>query len=315
MPWCPKCRNEYREGFTVCADCGVELVDRLGEAKADTVKIISGPTEEMNRVYEFLQDNKIKGVYLEESEEGITLIQGEKKYLKEITFAIKTYFDKRREEMDEYVQKQQEQLHAKFGSDEDDEDDETDSDDSEGISLDDDDDEEDDDDDEEDSRGKTKKDSGAFRSSKEKADDARNSAVALILMGVLGLTFEGLVVFHVLPLTINGTPGKVLYAFMAVVFLILLCFGIMSIFTAKRLRASIVDESNLKEEILKFCKYEAVDTANKLIKVTDDSEDETVYFARMDFLKSAIKREPKFKDVEDATIDGLLDENYKDLFG
>ena len=159
MPWCPKCRNEYREGFTVCADCGVELVDRLDEAKADTVKIISGPTEEMNRVYEFLQDNKIKGVYLEESEEGITLIQGEKKYLKEITFAIKTYFDKRREEMDEYVQKQQEQLHAKFGSDEDDEDDETDSDDSEGISLDDDDDEEDDDDDEEDSRRKTKKES------------------------------------------------------------------------------------------------------------------------------------------------------------
>ena len=71
----------------------------------------------------------------------------------------------------------------------------------------------------------------------------------------------------------------------------------------------------MKEEILKFCKYEAVETANKLIKVTDDSEDETVYFARMDFLKSAIKREPKFKDVEDATIDGLLDENYKDLFG
>lgn len=27
MPWCPKCKSEYREGFTVCADCGVELVD------------------------------------------------------------------------------------------------------------------------------------------------------------------------------------------------------------------------------------------------------------------------------------------------
>lgn len=26
MPWCPKCRTEYREGFTVCADCGSELV-------------------------------------------------------------------------------------------------------------------------------------------------------------------------------------------------------------------------------------------------------------------------------------------------
>lgn len=27
--WCPKCKNEYVEGITTCADCGVELVDSL----------------------------------------------------------------------------------------------------------------------------------------------------------------------------------------------------------------------------------------------------------------------------------------------
>lgn len=27
--FCPKCRTEYREGFTVCADCGVPLVHEL----------------------------------------------------------------------------------------------------------------------------------------------------------------------------------------------------------------------------------------------------------------------------------------------
>ena len=31
MPWCPKCRYEYKEGYTVCADCGVELVEELPE--------------------------------------------------------------------------------------------------------------------------------------------------------------------------------------------------------------------------------------------------------------------------------------------
>lgn len=33
MPWCPKCKTEYRDGFLVCADCGSELV---GYEPADT---------------------------------------------------------------------------------------------------------------------------------------------------------------------------------------------------------------------------------------------------------------------------------------
>ncbi len=31
MAWCPKCKNEYREGVTVCPDCEIELVDELVE--------------------------------------------------------------------------------------------------------------------------------------------------------------------------------------------------------------------------------------------------------------------------------------------
>ena len=30
MPWCPKCRIEYREGFNKCGDCGADLVEELG---------------------------------------------------------------------------------------------------------------------------------------------------------------------------------------------------------------------------------------------------------------------------------------------
>lgn len=29
MPWCPVCKDEYKEGITVCADCGAKLVDDL----------------------------------------------------------------------------------------------------------------------------------------------------------------------------------------------------------------------------------------------------------------------------------------------
>ena len=29
MPFCPKCRTQYREGFTLCSDCKIPLVDEL----------------------------------------------------------------------------------------------------------------------------------------------------------------------------------------------------------------------------------------------------------------------------------------------
>lgn len=38
MPFCPKCKNEYREGFTYCAECKCELVDSLEELQEELPK-------------------------------------------------------------------------------------------------------------------------------------------------------------------------------------------------------------------------------------------------------------------------------------
>ena len=35
MSWCPKCKCEYRTGFTNCSDCGCELVEVLESTKEE----------------------------------------------------------------------------------------------------------------------------------------------------------------------------------------------------------------------------------------------------------------------------------------
>ena len=47
--YCPKCRGEYREGFTRCADCDVDLVDELPPEPeieyADLVTVLAASDE------------------------------------------------------------------------------------------------------------------------------------------------------------------------------------------------------------------------------------------------------------------------------
>ena len=38
--FCPKCRAEYREGFSTCADCNVDLVDDLPPLDEDTPEYV-----------------------------------------------------------------------------------------------------------------------------------------------------------------------------------------------------------------------------------------------------------------------------------
>ena len=51
MPWCPVCKNEYREGYTHCNDCDVDLVDSLEEGPR---ALIAGAEYDMNRMAELL---------------------------------------------------------------------------------------------------------------------------------------------------------------------------------------------------------------------------------------------------------------------
>ena len=49
MPFCPKCKCEYREGYTECADCGVPLRKRLPTEEEERAEQLRTPGSAMRQ--------------------------------------------------------------------------------------------------------------------------------------------------------------------------------------------------------------------------------------------------------------------------
>lgn len=57
MPWCPICKNEYREGIKLCAECQVELVEQLEDEKEQSAGL--GEQEQIARLQAmFTEENE-----------------------------------------------------------------------------------------------------------------------------------------------------------------------------------------------------------------------------------------------------------------
>ena len=48
MPWCPKCKAEFREGFSVCNTCHVPLIDHIPDG-TETIAEPAQPDEDWLR--------------------------------------------------------------------------------------------------------------------------------------------------------------------------------------------------------------------------------------------------------------------------
>ena len=78
MAWCPKCKNEYRDGIDVCPDCDVELVDEQPEEEDEEyyepkpVVLMSVSDEEIGaKVVRYLRYNGLNsGALIKKEQEG-----------------------------------------------------------------------------------------------------------------------------------------------------------------------------------------------------------------------------------------------------
>lgn len=72
MPWCPVCKNEYKEGITHCVDCHVDLVEALTEERKP---VYFGEKEKLEKINAFFQENGVESgtILLDESENELEL--------------------------------------------------------------------------------------------------------------------------------------------------------------------------------------------------------------------------------------------------
>lgn len=83
MPWCPKCRSEYREGFSICADCGSQLVDdeqfarlEAEQTAANRAVYEAGSGEEFEEVEAVGDDSRQADMTEKPPEEDISPVKG-----------------------------------------------------------------------------------------------------------------------------------------------------------------------------------------------------------------------------------------------
>lgn len=314
MPWCPVCKNEYKEGIKICAECKVKLVEEL--PSENEVYICSGAKPLIERLAEYLNYSDISAkVRPEETQERAMLfvsskqeeiakravrifmieeqgrmkakeVQNPKAAATEEDMMVESAPDDFEEETNE-TEINETEIDAENAGDE------SDSDEQIGQPV-------------------VKRQSTAiYKNRADKAEEFKSSGIVLLVVGILGIICMVLIDLGILPLKLNNLV--MMNIMMNVLFLIFIIFGIYSLRGAKKYAGEAVEEKNLTKEIKTWAnenlKAEEVDIQSGC---KEDEAEEIAYFKRYEYLKKTISE--KFVNLEDSYLDYLAESIYQDLY-
>ena len=154
---------------------------------------------------------------------------------------------------------------------------------------------------------------GVYKDNAQKAAEFKDSGYTLLGVGAIGLILIILMSTGVIPFQLFGSMAYLSYGVMGALFLIFIIVGFYSMRSAKNYRKEALSESNLKEEILNWCRKNL--TAEEIDASIEDSEmtEEEKYFQRMQAMKQLVSE--KFMNLDEGMLDHLLDEFYAERFG
>lgn len=293
MPWCPRCKSEYREGFTVCADCGCQLVE--DDQTKTPVPLTFGEREQMEALQDFLRYNGIKDLELiTDEQDGQSELRVLPAELERAAAAVRVFLS-----LEEQRSKDEGAKAQDIGTDGDAQV-ETNMHEAQMLLR------------EASTVRKTFQGSSGYQDSYERANDNRSSAWILLIIGILGLVLVALSIVEVIPLKL-GNP-YLFYGVMTAVFLLFLVTGIMSMRSAKFFAKKAESENSLRSTLLDWCRENLKpDEIDREVSAADTPE-EVLYFSRTSYIKEKLNHQ--FLNLDQDFLDKFVDDHvYETVFG
>lgn len=279
MAWCPKCRNEYVEGVTVCADCQVPLVDELPEETPFDDKVLLGTldsAEEALKVAKFLNFKGVSSAFAvtneNETEYPVYVDETEKvdarmalsQFLKEQTEdqPLSEFIPEITSELQELDEEEAEHMFSDLRTEQ----------------------------------------SSVYVKKKDKYDDLLFSGLSFIIFSVIGgvvLLLNQIGIFSFFNLYSTVVMG--------VVFIIFLGIGITSLVRARKTKALVTQEHELSDEVITWIEENITNDLISSYYNPEDSE-ENNYFTVHSRLCDIVSENFPFFPKE--YIDELMDERY-----
>lgn len=293
---CPKCKNEYRDGILICADCGCQLVSEIHDDELEL--FINGDKENLTELNNYLVYSKIKGTQIKESPDGLGVaLYVKKEDLEKIKILTTVFFQQKQQqavrdaqEREEEQQRILEENTPRFIG-------EQKSSPKQDRSM----------------AGQQPKIVGPYMDSAEKAAENRSSAYSLLLVGILGMIALIFVLMDKIPsFMLYGETKIFVGIIMGVMFLAFIIMGFVSLSNSKKYVGQAKSEKTLREEVTKWVKENEIGRMlDEKIGIQQHDEEEK-YFYRTANLKIIITQQ--FPGINQEFLEHLIDDIYDEVF-